>query len=112
MKATGRLMENVPYADWHGQGRIWFQHPHFNPEETERLLTEAFRYDYDTLGPSLIRMCDTYLRGYRTLALVTRTASSPARREALRRRAGSSARSSRRRAITPTTTPPARSSSA
>jgi len=86
MKATGRLVEEVPYPNWHGQDRIWFTHPHFKPEETEPLLTNAFRYDYDTLGPSLVRMCDTYLRGYRGLATV-RDPFMKARREAIKRRA-------------------------
>lgn len=86
LKASGRIMENAPYAGWHGQGRIWFRHPEFSPEDSERLLTEAFRYEYDTLGPSLIRMCDTLVRGYRTLdgsanGFIAR------RRESLRRRA-------------------------
>ena len=85
-KASGRIMENAPYAGWHGQGQIWFRHPEFSPEESERLLTEAFRYDYDTLGPSLIRMCDTIARGYQNLngsanGFIAR------RRESLRRRA-------------------------
>jgi radical SAM superfamily enzyme YgiQ (UPF0313 family) len=87
MKATGRLLENVPYRHWHGQERIWFQHPHFKADETDRILTEAFRYEYDTLGPALMRMCDTYLRGYRTLAS-TRDPFLAGRREALKRRAG------------------------
>jgi hypothetical protein len=86
MKATGRLAEDVPYPEWHGQHRIWFKHPHFKPEETEGLLTAAFRHDYDTLGPSLIRMCDTYARGYRTLA-PSRNPFIQARREAIKRRA-------------------------
>ena len=85
-KASGRIMENAPYAGWHGQGQIWFRHPEFSPEESERLLIEAFRYDYDTLGPSLIRMCDTIVRGYQNLngsanGFIAR------RRESLRRRA-------------------------
>jgi len=84
--AEGRIMKDVPYEEWHGQGRIWFQHPEFSPEESERILAEAFRYEYDTLGPSLIRMCDTLVRGYRTLdgsanGFIAR------RRESLRRRA-------------------------
>ena len=86
MKATGRLAEDVPYPDWHGQHTIWFKHPHFKPEETEGLLTAAFRHDYDTLGPSLIRMCDTYLRGYRTLS-TSANGLIARRRESLRRRA-------------------------
>jgi hypothetical protein len=64
LAATGRILKDVPYPDWHGQERIWFRHPHFTPQETDRILTQAFRYDYDTLGPSLVRMCDTIKRGY------------------------------------------------
>ncbi len=86
MAATGRLRTDVPYPDWHGQERIWFRHPNFKPEDTDRILTEAFRYDYDTLGPSLVRMCDTYLRGFRTLA-GTHDRWIGERRESLRRRA-------------------------
>ena len=84
--AEGRIMKGVPYQEWHGQGRIWFEHPHFTREESERLLDEAFHYEYDTLGPSLIRMYETLARGYRTLdgsgdPVIAR------RRESLRRRA-------------------------
>jgi hypothetical protein len=85
-KATGRIFEDAPYAGWHGQGQIWFRHPHFTPEESGQILTEAFRYDYDTLGPSLVRMCDTVLRGYQNV----NGSTDPVivrRRESLRRRA-------------------------
>jgi len=85
-KASGRIMENAPYAGWHGQGRIWFRHPEFSPEESERLLTEAFRYEYDTLGPSLVRMSETLVRGYRTLNTGV-NGYMARRRESLRRRA-------------------------
>jgi radical SAM superfamily enzyme YgiQ (UPF0313 family) len=85
-KASGRIMENAPYAGWHGQGQIWFRHPHFTPDESERLLTEAFRYDYDTFGPSLIRMGDTLVRGYQNLN-GSANGYIARRRESLRRRA-------------------------
>jgi hypothetical protein len=68
MKATGRLLEDIPYPDWHGQEKIWFRHPHFTPEEADHILTQAFCYDYDTLGPSIVRMCDTWVRGVRTFS--------------------------------------------
>ena len=66
--AKGLLRKDIPYEEWHGQHQIWFDHPHFTQEESERVLREAFRYDYDTQGPSLLRMCDTVIRGYTTLA--------------------------------------------
>jgi hypothetical protein len=82
----GRIMKDVPYQQWHGQGQIWFEHPHFGREESERILKEAFRYEYQTLGPSLIRTYDTLLRGYRTLD-GSRDPVIARRRQSLRRRA-------------------------
>ncbi|MFH2002515.1 MAG: radical SAM protein [Planctomycetota bacterium] len=64
----GILKKEVPFEEWHGQHRIWFDHPHFTPEESKRILKEAFRYDYDTQGSSLLRMSDTAIRGYMNLA--------------------------------------------
>ena len=84
--AAGRIIEGVPYAQWHGQGQIWFRHPHFTPEDSQQILTDAFRYEYDTLGPSLIRMCETLVRGYQTLNHGA-NGHLALRRESLRRRA-------------------------
>lgn len=61
------MRKDVPYEEWHGQKQIWFDHPNFSPDESERILREAFRFDYDRQGASLLRMCDTVIRGYRTL---------------------------------------------
>ncbi len=67
----GLLRHDIPFEEWHGQHRLWFRHPHFTPEDSERLIREAFQYDYDQQGSSLMRMCDTLLRGYATLAKFT-----------------------------------------
>ncbi|MBN1672813.1 MAG: radical SAM protein [Kiritimatiellae bacterium] len=67
-EAKGLLMKDVPYEEWHGQHRIWFRHPHFTPDESARFLRDAFRYDYDTQGSSLLRLCETAIRGVTTLA--------------------------------------------
>ncbi|MBU0754981.1 MAG: radical SAM protein, partial [Planctomycetes bacterium] len=64
----GLLKKEIPYEEWHGQDKIWFDHPHFDPEDTDRILRQAFRYDYDTQGSSLLRMCDTVIRGYLTFS--------------------------------------------
>jgi radical SAM superfamily enzyme YgiQ (UPF0313 family) len=64
----GILRKDIPYEEWHGQHQIWFRHPHFNLEESAIFLKNAFRYDYDKQGPSLLRMCDTVLRGYVTFS--------------------------------------------
>ena len=67
-EAAGRLRNDLPYEEWHGQHQIWFHHPSFSAEESARYLKAAFDYDHDELGPSVVRMCETLLRGYRTLA--------------------------------------------
>jgi len=69
--AKGIMKNDVPYEEWHGQHKIWFDNPHFKPEETESILRDAFKYDYDTQGSSLLRMCDTAVRGYKTLKQYT-----------------------------------------
>jgi haloalkane dehalogenase len=84
--AKGLLRKDLPYEEWHGQHRIWFSHPHFTGAESERFLRDAFRFDYDTQGASLLRMCDTTLRGYETLAKYDGPLMRQ-RREALRRSA-------------------------
>ena len=63
----GLLRKDMPYEEWHGQHRIWFDHPNFTPEESESYLKQAFRYDYDIQGSSLLRMCNTLIRGYNNL---------------------------------------------
>jgi radical SAM superfamily enzyme YgiQ (UPF0313 family) len=66
--AKGLLRKDLPYEEWHGQHQIWFRHPYFTGEESAEMLRTAFRYDFDTQGSSLLRICDTLLRGYHTLA--------------------------------------------
>jgi hypothetical protein len=63
----GILRKDLPFEEWHGQHRLWFRHPNFTPEESEQHLRDAFRYDYDVQGSSLLRMADTALRGYMKL---------------------------------------------
>ena len=66
-KEQGRLMEDIPYEEWHGQHRIWFKHPAFSPEDSERVIREAFEKDFQTLGPSILRVFRTKLNGYKNL---------------------------------------------
>jgi hypothetical protein len=61
-----RLRHDVEFVEWHGQDKIWFKHPHFDREETNAYLKNAFEQDYKRQGPSLLRLSDTCLRGYRT----------------------------------------------
>ncbi len=68
----GILKKEIPYEEWHGQHRIWFDHPAFTMEESERYLRDAFRYDYDTQGASVLRIADTVIRGYNTLSAINK----------------------------------------
>jgi len=64
----GILRKDVPFEEWHGQHRIWYDHPHFTPDESAGVLRSAFERDHHVNGSSLLRMCDTVIRGYRNLA--------------------------------------------
>jgi radical SAM superfamily enzyme YgiQ (UPF0313 family) len=64
----GTLRKDIPFEEWHGQHRLWFKHPNFSPAESENLLRQAFRYDYNQQGATLLRMCETVIRGVRKLA--------------------------------------------
>ena len=63
-KEQGKLCTDIPYEEWHGQHRIWFKHPNFTAKESQHILKEAFQRDFHQLGPSIMRMCDTYITGY------------------------------------------------
>ena len=71
--AAGRLRQDIPYEEWHGQKQIWFSHPHFTLEESEQYTREAFMRVWDELGCSILRMIDTNLNGF----LSTRGATEP-----------------------------------
>lgn len=62
-REKGLLREDIPYEEWHGQHRIWFDHPNFTPEDTEVILRDAFRKEYHELGPSILRWAETTLNG-------------------------------------------------
>lgn len=64
---AGLLRYDIPFEDWHGQDKIWFNHEHFSRDETAYYTQLAFQTDYQRQGPSLLRLVDTSLRGYRTV---------------------------------------------
>jgi hypothetical protein len=66
-EAAGKLRMDIPYQEWHGQDKIWFTHDHFSVEESSWYLKDAFEQDYRRQGPSLLRLAETALRGYRTM---------------------------------------------
>jgi hypothetical protein len=58
-----RLLHEVPLQEWHGQDLIWFRHPHFSREKTKEILDAAFEREFSRLGPSLLRIAATRIRG-------------------------------------------------
>ncbi len=65
MAAQGRMLEEIDYADIHGQYKFNFQHAAISRDDSQRFLDWAFRRDFERNGPSLARMCETMLRGWR-----------------------------------------------
>jgi radical SAM superfamily enzyme YgiQ (UPF0313 family) len=63
-QATGKLLDGIPHRSQHGQGKIWFRHEHFTPEESRDYLKQAFVHDYRRNGPSMLRAMRTALQGY------------------------------------------------
>jgi len=66
MAAQGRLLTDVDLADIHGQYKFNFWHGAISREDSKRFLDLAFRRDFERNGPSLYRMCQTMLQGWRS----------------------------------------------
>jgi len=65
MAREGRLLEDVDLADIHGQHKFNFQHAAISRDDSKRFLEWAFWRDFERNGPSLYRMCQTMLQGWR-----------------------------------------------
>jgi len=63
LKEQNRLREEIPFEEWHGQHKIWFEHRHFTRDESAIHLRKAFQKEFETLGPSIVRIADTMLNG-------------------------------------------------
>jgi len=57
---------NIPYK-LHDGFHLLFKHPHFSPQELEDLLMQLFQREHEELGPSLFRILETQLMGYKSL---------------------------------------------
>jgi hypothetical protein len=57
--------EECPDADAHGQARFNFRHPSIPAGAESELLLRAFRRDFETNGPSVLRIARTLLAGWR-----------------------------------------------
>ncbi len=61
----GRMLPDVDFADVHGQFKFNFRHAAISREDSKRFLDWAFWRDFERNGPSLYRMCQTILLGWR-----------------------------------------------
>jgi len=64
MREQGRL-DSVDLADIHGQFKFNFKHAAISRDDSQRFLDFAFWHDFERNGPSLYRMCETTLKGWK-----------------------------------------------
>ena len=64
MAQEGKLLD-VDLADIHGQHKFNFKHAAISPDESKRLLDQAFVRDFEKNGPSLYRICRTTFEGWK-----------------------------------------------
>ncbi|MFH1728462.1 MAG: hypothetical protein ABIA04_08590 [Pseudomonadota bacterium] len=57
-------LTNVPYAKQDGF-HLLFKHPNFTAVEIEKIQLDAFKQDFEKLGPSALRFIEKTLLGYR-----------------------------------------------
>ena len=65
MSEQGRMLEGIDLADIHGQDKFNFRHAAISRDDSKRFLDWAFWRDFERNGPSLYRMCQTMLQGWR-----------------------------------------------
>jgi radical SAM superfamily enzyme YgiQ (UPF0313 family) len=64
MKQENRLLD-VDLADIHGQWKFNFKHAAITRDQSKKFLDWAFRRDFERNGPSLFRICQTTLQGWK-----------------------------------------------
>jgi radical SAM superfamily enzyme YgiQ (UPF0313 family) len=65
MKEQGRMLDSIDLADIHGQFKFNFKHAAISRDDSQRFLNFAFWHDFERNGPSLYRMCETMLKGWK-----------------------------------------------
>lgn len=65
MREQGRMIEDIDYADIHGQYKFNFRHTAISRDDSKRFLDWAFWRDFERNGPSLYRISRTLLQGFR-----------------------------------------------
>lgn len=61
----GVLLPNIDFADIHGQFKFNFVHPAISRDESKQFLDAAFARDFERNGPSIFRICETMLQGWK-----------------------------------------------
>jgi radical SAM family protein/B12 binding protein len=64
MLEEGRMLD-VDLADIHGQHKFNFQHAAISRDDSKKFLDWAFWRDFELNGPSLFRICETTLQGWK-----------------------------------------------
>jgi radical SAM superfamily enzyme YgiQ (UPF0313 family) len=65
MEEQGRMLPGVDPADIHGQFKFNFKHAAISREESKKFLDWAFLRDFERNGPSIFRICETMLQGWK-----------------------------------------------
>ncbi|MGA8153462.1 MAG: cobalamin-dependent protein [Terriglobales bacterium] len=65
MSEQGRMLEGIDLADVHGQYKFNFKHAAISRDDSKRFLDWAFWRDFERNGPSLYRICQTMLQGWK-----------------------------------------------
>ncbi len=65
IEEQGRLLPGIDWADIHGQDKFNFVHPAISRNDSKRFLDWAFWRDFERNGPSLYRICQTMLQGWK-----------------------------------------------
>ncbi len=70
-QAKGTLLgeDEISQADVHGQAAFNFRHPHIRDGQEGEFILRAFLRDFNTNGPSIVRMVRTVLNGYQRYGL-------------------------------------------
>jgi radical SAM superfamily enzyme YgiQ (UPF0313 family) len=64
-KNQGTLLPGIDDADTHGQYRFNFRHPQISHEQSGKFLLHAFARDYESNGPSIMRIARTIFLGWK-----------------------------------------------
>jgi radical SAM superfamily enzyme YgiQ (UPF0313 family) len=65
MEQQGRMLDGVDLADIHGQFKFNFEHAAISRDESKKFLDWAFLRDFEKNGPSVFRICETMLQGWK-----------------------------------------------